>query len=563
MNEQLETARDEIQSITAELTSVNEELRIRNQEVTQVHSDLLNFAVAVDIPMLTLDLARRIRYLTPKAFSVLNVLPTDIGRPIDELALNIAVPDLSAQIEAVCRTRLVCEREVQDKLGHWHRLQIHPHTTTDQDVDGAILSFADIDAWKQLVADAENARAEAERANIAKDDFLSTLSHELRTPLSAMLLNAQRLRSGQRQRQSELERAAQALEHAARAQVKLIDDLLDVSRVVADKLTLECREIDLCGAVQASVDSVSSSIKAKQLALDLSFDPTPSLIWADHVRVQQIVSNLLTNAVKFTPPGGRLSVVVDRVANLARVRVSDTGIGIAADFVPNVFARFSQADTSITRKYGGLGLGLALVRHLVELHGGAVRAESAGLGRGATFVVTFPLLQASPGAEDQPPSQPMHALDRPGKTKRYDALAGLRVLIVDDDQPTREAVFEVLQLAGARVEQAASAAEGMNAIDSFEPQVIVCDIAMPLEDGYTFMRKLRARGAGYGASTPALALTALTAQDDKDRALAAGFQLHLAKPIDIDRLRDAVLALSKLQVPGSTAGQRRPSDGAR
>jgi CheY-like chemotaxis protein len=366
-----------------------------------------------------------------------------------------------------------------------------------------------------------------------------------------MLLNAQRLRAGHVQRRSDLERAGESLERAAWMQVKLIDDLLDVSRIVAGKLTLECREVDLCGAVQASIDSVSASIGAKELVLELSIEPALGLIWADRVRVQQVITNLLSNAGKFTPRGGRVSVVVDKVAELARLRITDSGIGIAAAFVPDVFARFSQGDTSITRKYGGLGLGLALVRHLVELHGGTVRAESAGLGHGASFSVTFPLVRVSVSAEEQVPAHRVHALDRPERTLHYDGLAGLRVLVIDDDLRTREAVYEVLQLADARVELAASASEGMTAVDDFKPQVILCDIAMPGEDGYAFIRKLRARETGRGASIPALALTALAAHDDRRRALAAGFQLHVAKPIDIDRLRDAVLELSKMEVPAS------------
>ena len=259
-----------------------------------------------------------------------------------------------------------------------------------------------------------------------------------------------------------------------------------------------------------------------------------------------------------------MQVVVDEDAGLARLLVRDTGIGIAAGFLPSVFSRFSQSDTSITRKYGGLGLGLALVRHLVELHGGTVHAESAGAGLGATFSVTFPLaksrhrawscnpltrpaigLLATSAAGDGP-------LNRPGRTRPYEGLVNLRVLFVHDDLRTREAILEVLQLTGARVALASSAAEGIAAIDSFKPQVILCDIAMPVEDGYTFIRKVRARESGTREPIPALAFTALATEDDRRRALAAGFQLHLAKPIDIDRLRDAVLKLSTL------AGTPRP-----
>jgi two-component system CheB/CheR fusion protein len=328
--------------------------------------------------------------------------------------------------------------------------------------------------------------------------------------------------------------------------VKLIDDLLDVSRIVAGKLTLDCRAVDLSEAIQASVETVSASIGKKALLFELAIDPAVGLIWADRERVQQIVANLLTNAVKFTPRGGTIRLAVEASAGFARLSVSDTGIGIDAEFVSQVFARFSQRDTSITRKYGGLGLGLALVRHLVELQGGTVEANSPGLDQGATFSVTFPWVPVSDVAAKELAARQFHELDRPVRVNHHDSLAGLRILIVDDDRRTREAVHEVLQLTGAQVELAASAAEGMIAIDAFKPQVILCDIAMPVEDGYTFIRKLRAREAG-GASIPALALTALAARDDRRRALAAGFQLHLAKPVDIDRLRDAVLQLSNME----------------
>ncbi|HET6337045.1 MAG TPA: chemotaxis protein CheB [Polyangiales bacterium] len=545
MNEELETAKEELQSINEELTTLNDELQTRNHEVTQANSDLNNFALAVDIPILTLDMARRIRRLTPKACSVLSVSKADVGRRIDDIEINMVVPDLVAQIDSVCQTLTVREAEVQDKLGHWHRMQIRPHVTVEQSVDGVLLSFVDIDALKLLVTEAQTARAEAERANSAKDDFLATLSHELRTPLSSMLLNAQQLRDGTVVNRAELQRAGESLERATWLQVKLIDDLLDVSRIVAGKLTLDQSAVDLRATVQASVETVSALFARKSLMFDLSIDPAVAMIWADGVRTQQIVSNLLTNAIKFTPRGGRVTLVIEAMIGFARLTVTDTGIGIEAEFVPRVFARFSQRDSSITRKYGGLGLGLALVRHLVELQGGTVEARSQGLGHGATFSVTFPWAPIADQAATEPGAQQFHALDRPGRANYYGALAGLRILIVDDDRRTREAVHEVLVLTGALIELATSAAEGMRAIDTFKPQVILCDIAMPVEDGYSFIRKLRAKEA-KGPAIPALALTALAAQEDRRRALAAGFQLHLAKPIDIDRLREAVLELSKM-----------------
>jgi len=554
MNEELETAKEEMQSINEELTTLNDELRVRNQEMTQVNADLLNFALTVDTPIVTLDMELRVRRLTPKASSVLNVWPSDIGHSIDDIRLHIGIPDLRHQMESVMASSAVRESEVQDRDGRWYRMQIRPYTLTDRTTDGVILSLIDIDGLKHLVvaaeearAQAEDARAEAEQANTAKDDFLATLSHELRTPLSSMLLNAQRLRSGDVIERADLQRAGEALERATWMQVKLIDDLLDVSRIIAGKLTLESQSVDLSSVIRASLDSVVPLVNVKQLNLKLALDPTLGPIWADRVRVQQVVSNLLTNAIKFTPRGGQVSVTVEAEPGFARLRVVDSGIGIEAAFLPHVFARFSQRDTSITRKYGGLGLGLALVRHLVELQGGTVSAESEGPGRGATFSVTFPFAPVAADPSDLPSdARQVHALDRPGRTKHYDGLVGLRVLFIDDDLRTREAVQEVLQLTGAVIALAGSAAEAVEAVDTFKPQVILCDIAMPGEDGYTFMRKLRVREAALGTAIPALALTALATAEDRGRAIRAGFQLHLAKPIDIDRLRDAVLELSSM-----------------
>lgn len=400
--------------------------------------------------------------------------------------------------------------------------------------------FRDPDVYEAL-------RAEAEYANAVKDDFLATLSHELRTPLSSMLLNAQRLREGDVLDRTDLARVGDSLERSVQLQAKLIDDLLDVSRIAAGKLSLECQALDLCELTRSTIESFEPAINAKQLQVKQSLARNLQPIWADPTRTQQVVANLLSNSIKFTPSLGQLTLSVDAVEGAARLRITDTGIGISAAFLPRVFSHFSQSDRSITRNYGGLGLGLSLVRHLAEMQGGSVQGESPGLDGGATFTVTFPFARATESAHSDPPKDaPRRSLDQPGKTKQYQALEDVRVLFIDDDFRTREAVLEVLELTGAHVALAASAADGMMALETFMPQVIVCDIAMPGEDGYAFIRKLRAREAGRGVPVPVLALTALASVDDKRRALAAGFQLHLAKPIDIDKLRDSVLELVKL-----------------
>lgn len=561
MNEELETAKEELQSTNEELTTLNDELQRRNLEVTEVNADLMHFSMAVDIAILRFDMERRIRRFTPKARSIFKLASSDLGRGLDEIVHNLALPDLSQQIMAVIASRAVREFEVQDLQGHWYRMHIRPYTTVDEQVEGAVVSLVDIDDLKRSIADAQEARAQAERANAVKDEFLATLSHELRTPLSSMLLNAQRLRRGYVEDRAGLQRAGDALERAVHLQVKLISDLLDVSRIVAGKLTLECRALDLGELIGTTLESLRPLLEAKQLVLNQSLSPAIKPIWADPTRTQQVIGNLLSNAIKFTPRHGQISLVVDTIPGYARIRLTDTGIGIAPEFLPHVFAHFSQSDRSITRVYGGLGLGLALVRHLVELQGGSVGAHSPGVDRGATFTVTLPHARSSDAAEpNEPPAPAARSLDRAGKVKQYLALDGLRILFIDDDFRTREAVLEVLQFTGARVALAASAADGVMALDAFQPQVIICDIAMPGEDGYAFIRKLRAYEASrHVPSTPVLALTALASLDDKQRALAAGFQLHLAKPIDIDRLRDAVLKLVELRDQPS-AVNNSPSD---
>jgi two-component system CheB/CheR fusion protein len=423
-------------------------------------------------------------------------------------------------------------------------MQIRPYKAADDKIDGAILSLVDIDALKHHVSEAQQARGEAERANRAKDLFLAVLGHELRTPLTSLLLQAQMLRRGTITDPVRLARVGELIERAAKMQMQLVDDLLDVSRIVAGKLNVKLRAVDLGAVVRAAVEVVSGAAQRKSIRLEVAVDAGVGSVAGDPSRLQQVVSNLLTNAIKFTPEQGKVAVTVDVADGHARLEVSDTGAGIDAGFLPHVFNRFAQEDTSNTRPHGGLGLGLAIVRHLVEQHGGTVEVESPGPGRGSTFSVTLPLMKF----------YPLSAVDGPGLVPRvgdpakgvpdYHRLKGLRVLVVDDDLETRETVAEMLKEIGAQVRVAESAQEARIAVEEFRPRVLLCDIAMPGEDGYTFMRKLRAQGLNGGGATPALALTALAAEEDHRRSLAAGFQMHLTKPVDIDRLTEAVVELA-------------------
>ena len=371
------------------------------------------------------------------------------------------------------------------------------------------------------------ARAEAEGANRAKDEFLATLSHELRTPLSTMLIWAELLR---RRALDELTtaRALETLERNTRVMTRLIDDLLDISRIVTGKLRLETGPVDLVSVIRAALEAARPAADAKRLGVECVLDSGVGPVSGDAARLQQVVWNLLSNAIKFTPKGGRVTVRLDTEASSARITVADTGKGISAGFLPHIFERFRQADSTTTRVHGGLGIGLEIVRQLVEMHGGTVRAESPGEGRGATFTVALPLAairEAVRGDGDAPRPIADATLDN------VPTLAGLRVLVVDDQAGARDAVTAVLEQRGARVAVAASSAEALEALATFRPDVLVSDVGMPGEDGYALIRKVRALPSDDGGRIPAAALTAYARVEDRRRALLAGYQAHVPKPV--------------------------------
>ena len=325
------------------------------------------------------------------------------------------------------------------------------------------------------------------------------LGHELRTPLASLLLQAQMLRRGKVVDAAKLARVGEVIERATRMQMQLVDDLVDVSRIVAGKLKVELGVVDLSAVVKAALDGVSGPVQRKSLDLDVVLDRSVGAVAGDAARLQQVVSNLLTNAIKFSSDRGHIAVTLEKVNGCARIKVSDTGAGIEPGFLPHVFDRFSQADTSNTRLYGGLGLGLAIVRHLVEQHGGMIQADSPGPGKGATFSVTLPLMNVSAWPRTVGRSSSRRSEGRP---RDHHPLKDLRVLVVDDDLATQEAISEVLREMGAEVKVAHSAAEAMTAVAAFHPQLLLCDIAMPGEDGYAFIRRLRALGVDGAAACP-------------------------------------------------------------
>ncbi|CAN5357254.1 hypothetical protein BH23VER1_BH23VER1_17610 [soil metagenome] len=661
-NEELQSAKEELQSTNEELSTVNDQLRNRNMELDQVASDLVNVLASVEIPVIIVDLKLRVRRFTPTVTTIARFRPADVGRSIDDIKLRVRVDDLGDRIREVLSSLVPGEWEVQGHEGRWFRLQIRPYRTSDNRLDGAVLSFVDVDALRSAIRDAEaardyaqsivetvstalvvldtrlrivsaneafyqtfdltaetaagkslaelhagpweepalrkalkrgfshgeriaalelatelagadkifslsarpilwgggarmlllaigditdlrrleaereqllaseqSARVDAERATHAKDLFLATPSPELHTPLITMLLSAQLLRhidTGD----ARVERASASIERAATSQARLIDDLLDVSRILSGKLMLDLRPVDFRALVQEACDLAAATAPSKGLQLAVELDG--AVVYGDPGRLQQIVNNLINNALKFTPGGGRVAVSLESGDGNTHLSISDSGMGIRPDVLPQLFSRFVQADSTVTRTHGGLGLGLSIVRHLVDAHGGEVHAESPGEGQGATFHVTLPIVSAS-AMPERPVTQPV----------AYN-LEGVRVLLVEDDDDTRESYVAMLDELGAEVRAAPSVVAGLAALREFQPQVILSDIAMPGEDGYTFIQKVRSLKPAQGGQIPAAALTAMASEEDRKHTRQAGFQVHLAKPVDLVKLATVVRRLA-------------------
>jgi two-component system, chemotaxis family, CheB/CheR fusion protein len=806
-NEELETAKEELQSANEEMTTINDELQARNTEMTQVTNDLTNLLASVNLAIVMVGPDTRIRRFTPKAGETLNLIPTDVGRPIGDIKPAVQAPDLDVIVADVMKTLAIKEEEAQDGQGTWYRLQVRPYRTADNRIDGAVLALADISDLKRagavLKTAADDARAiveamptamlvltsdrrvqianrafyslfqmepsevegkyllelsngrwnipsftaaldevfeqatpfhdfevehdfprvghksvmlhatatrlassglnvallafedltarkrtaallqsaearyqhllenandgivivdqdgviefvnrhfeamfgyaagelknqpyqqliperyrdahenfhadfmrppgardtgretdlygqrkdgsifpleislsrvrddsatlvtaivrdistrkkdeverqdllsretaarhEAERANQVKDEFLATLSHELRTPLSTILAWVQVLRLGTDA--AKTREAIASIERSVKAQTQLIEDLLDISRIRVGKLNLAFQEIEPAHCITASIDSIRAQAEANSLTIETDLDSSRCSISADPIRIEQVLRNLLSNAIKFTPPGGKVTVRsrVKTDPERIEIQVQDTGKGIKPEFLPNLFTRFSQEDSSIRREAGGLGLGLSIVKNLVEMHNGSVLAESLGAGQGAVFSITLPCSAPRPagsGAESATVST---------NTARDDApkLTGIRVLIIDDVADARDALSAILESLGARAQAVESAAEGLNALGSFKPDVVLCDIGLPVEDGFSFIRRLRALAPREGGTTPTAALSAYAGAEHTERSLEAGFDLHVAKPVDAVDLSRAVVQLASRRV---------------
>ena len=478
-----------------------------------------------------------------------------IGRSLRDVLGDDAYASIRQYVAGVLSGHPV-EFDVEIPYADLGRRYMHcayvPDFDSDEKVKGFYALISDIterkqneEALRKLLEETKASREQAEEANRLKDEFLATVSHELRTPLNAMLGWTRMLRTGKLD-QVTVARALETVERNAKAQAQLIEDLLDVSRIISGQMRLDVQPVNLSTIIHAAIDSVRLALDAKAIRLSVVLDPLAGSVSGDPTRLQQIIWNLLSNAIKFTPKEGRVGVQLARVNSHLEVTVSDSGIGISPEFLPHVFDRFRQADGALTRQQGGLGLGLAIVRHLVELHGAGIEAYSAGAGKGATFTVRFPLMPvrdvdlatSEESARRHPAAWPDVPFECPA------ALRGLRVLVVDDDSDARQLLKIVLEQCDVEVTAVASVAEALERFGELQPDVLVCDIEMPGEDGYSCIRKLRAREGKQDQRTPAAALTAHAGVADRMRALAAGFDIHVPKPVEPAELVAVIASLA-------------------
>ncbi|MBD1864080.1 MULTISPECIES: response regulator [Trichocoleus] len=478
-----------------------------------------------------------------------------LGRPVEDI-IGYSQQTLIEKflgytdITPFARVQVTQQREIQEVQfdSRWFLITVDPVFNSEDIFTGAVYLLTDITERQraeaeriQLLNREQKARTEAEAANRVKDEFLATLSHELRSPLNAML-GWTRLLNTRKFDEATTARAMETIERNARSQAQLVEDLLDVSRIIQGKLRLNVRPIELKAIIETALETAGPAAEAKEIRLQSVLDPGSGCVAGDSDRLQQIIWNLLSNAIKFTPKGGRVQIRLERVHSHVEIAVSDTGQGISSDFVPYVFDRFRQADSSITRSYSGLGLGLAIVRHLVELHGGTVEAYSSGPGEGSTFTVKLPLIPVRIEESNTERIHPTVAQAVPFNNPP--SLKGVRVLIVDDEVDARNYLLAVLEQCEAETLAATSAQEAVELLLAQKPDVLVSDIGMPEEDGYSLIHRIRALPVEQGGSIPAVALTAYARTEDRTRVIAAGFQIHIPKPVEPAELATVIASLA-------------------
>jgi two-component system CheB/CheR fusion protein len=562
INEEMETAKEELQSTNEELTTLNHEMADRNLQLGRALDFVNGIVETVRTPLLILDAGLRVEKANRSFYDCFRVAPEET---VERLIYDLGngqwdIPALREALEEILPTDARLEDyQVEHEFPQIGRrtllLNARKLLHDSGSRESILLAIEDrTEARKRekerevLFGAEQEARKRAEQIDRIKDEFVATLSHELRGPLNAMVGWARILRAGDLD-EATRGRGMTAIERSVITQVRLIEELLDYSRVVTGKLHLSPRLMDLVPVAEAAIDAARPAAEAKGIRLELQIESKAAMVHGDPDRLQQVLWNLFSNAVKFTPRGGSVGASIGRVGTSLHVRVSDTGQGISRDFLPHVFERFRQAEGTPRRMQGGLGLGLAIVKELVELHGGTVQAVSAGEGQGSTFTVALPipplLMEAKCSEAEAAPtesSRPQNGLEEMDRT----ALEGVRLLVVEDEADSREMLVTAFERCGAEVIAAASAAEAMAALQRATPDVLVCDIGLPGEDGYELMRRVRAFEAERGSRIPALALTAYAGSDDRGKALAAGFDLYVPKPAEPAELVTKVALLARV-----------------
>jgi two-component system CheB/CheR fusion protein len=526
-NEELQSAKQRHESANEELSSLNQELLASNAQLTQANDDLSNLIDGIPLPVLLLDRDLQVRQYSPQAQAMFGLSSASIGASVDLLGGRVDVDALKALLTGAIRDLTPGELELADADGRWFLARARAYRTADHRIDGAVLTLEDVDALKKSLEVARAAQAEAERANAAKNDFLALVSHELRAPLNAIAGWAAVLeRMGPdlaRPAGGPVERAISTITRNCQVQAQLIDDLLDVARITSGRLTLDLRHCDVAASIRAVLDGLRPAAEAKHITILESGLARERWVNGDPRRLQQMVSNLLQNAIKFTPRGGHIEVAALAFDGFIELAVADDGIGMSAAQLGAAFDRFAQQDLAKTREYGGLGLGLSIVKHLVTAHGGTVSAHSAGEGRGARFVLRLPLVVSAARSDTVIP--PTAELDT--------ALAGSTILLVDDEAEGREALGEILALAGASCTAVESASKALAALETQAFDALVSDIAMPGMTGLDLVRTLRSRERREQLPRVyAMALTGFASARDRDEAMESGFDDHAAKPID-------------------------------
>ncbi|MBE9127031.1 MULTISPECIES: response regulator [unclassified Coleofasciculus] len=539
---------------TEEVKHQAEQLTAVNAELGESEERFRSLSACSPVGIFLTDVAGNCNYINPRCQTICGFTPQEIlgGR-----WTRLVHPENPGQVLADWSAKALNSHEyfqefcflTVEERARWVRVRLSPMFSDNGELLGHVGTIEDITERKQAeearaqIIREQAARQQAEAANRMKDEFLATLSHELRTPLNSVLGWAGLLRT-RKFDEATTARALETIERNAKSQAQLIEDILDVSRIIQGKLSLNLCPISLVPVIEVAMDAVQPAAEAKAIQLESVVDPELELVLGDSERLQQVVWNLLTNAIKFTPESGRVEVRLECVDSYAQIRVIDTGIGIGSDFLPYVFERFRQKDSTTTRTHGGLGLGLAIVRHLVELQGGSVCADSSGEGRGATFTVKLPLQKSAELEDNCIKSLEFESEINATSAELSTLLSGLQVFIVDDEPDVREFLTTALVESGAKAIALSSAGEAFKFLEQLKPDVLVSDIGMPIEDGYTLIRKVRDLEAKRGGFLPAVALTAYAQKEDCKSAIESGFQMHLSKPIDSTKLVIAVARLA-------------------